>query len=74
MTQARARAFVALPGSALATATLPAQTVAGTNYFVKVALTADEYAFLRIYDRFGEVSLTSIQLGKSKADELEYFE
>ena len=74
MTQARARPFVALPGSALATAPISAQTVAGTNYFVKVALTDDEYAFLRIYDRFGDISLTSIQLGKSKEDELDYFE
>ena len=48
--------------------------MAGKNYFVKVALTDDEYAFLRIYNRFGDISLTSIQLGKTKSDELAYFE
>ena len=34
----------------------------------------DEYAFLRIYDRFGDVQLTSFQLGKTASDPIAYFE
>ena len=50
------------------------QVVAGINYFVKVQVGSDEYAHLRIYDRFGDVKLAGIQLAKSKDDELAYFE
>lgn len=50
------------------------QVVAGINYFVKVQIGDDAYAFLRIYDRFGSVSLTSIQLGKTEEDDIQYFE
>ena len=49
------------------------QVVAGLNYFVKVRLAENEFAFLRIYDRFGDISLTSFQLGKDVSDELAYF-
>ena len=45
------------------------QVVAGVNYFVKVKVgEGDEYAFLRIYDRFGDVQLTPFQLGKTATD------
>ena len=51
------------------------QVVAGVNYFVKVKVgEGDEYAFLRIYDRFGDVQLTSFQLGKTASDPIAYFE
>ena len=50
------------------------QVVAGINYFVKVQVGPEEFAHLRIYDRFGDVSLAGIQLGKAKADEIGYFE
>jgi hypothetical protein len=43
--------------------------VAGTQ----VHLGHDEYAHMRIYDHFGDVELTDIQLSKSKTDRLEYF-
>jgi len=38
-----------------------------------VHLGKGEYAHLRIYDRFGSVELTSLQLSKSKSDPLDYF-
>ena len=51
------------------------QVVAGMNYFIKAKINdGDEYLFLRIYDRFGEVSLTKVQLGKTDEDRIDYFE
>ena len=40
---------------------------------VKLKLTDGEYAHVRIYDRFGSVRLTSVQVAKGEADPLEYF-
>lgn len=49
------------------------QVVAGTNYFVKLRLASGEYAHARIYDHFGSVTLTAVQVAKSEADPLKYF-
>ncbi|EGG20029.1 cystatin A2 [Cavenderia fasciculata] len=49
------------------------QTVAGTNYFVKVKV-ADSFAHLRIYKDLSQaVSLHSVQDGKTSEDNIEYF-
>merc|ERR1711972_1210704 len=47
------------------------QVVAGRNFFVKIKFdsgklggSGEEYAFLRIYDRFGDFSLTSVVWNK----------
>ena len=49
------------------------QVVTGRNYFVKVHLGGGEYAFLRIYDRFGDVSLEKVRLGLKDLDPIAYF-
>uniref|UniRef100_A0A3B4X2L0 Cystatin domain-containing protein n=1 Tax=Seriola lalandi dorsalis TaxID=1841481 RepID=A0A3B4X2L0_SERLL len=41
------------------------QVVAGTNYFVKLRLASGEYVHARIYDHFGSVTLTAVQVAKS---------
>ncbi|XP_005090624.1 cystatin-B isoform X2 [Aplysia californica] len=53
------------------------QVVAGTNYFVKVQVDADEYVHLRVFkplpneNRLPELS--AYQLCKTKDDELQFF-
>ena len=49
------------------------QVVAGTNYFIKVDVGNEKAVFMRVWDHFGDLSLTSIQTGKSVNDKLEYF-
>nr|AET79741.1 cysteine protease inhibitor [Acanthamoeba castellanii] len=50
------------------------QVVAGINYFVKIAVAEGEYIHARIYrDLQRNVSVHSVQTGKSETDELEYF-
>ncbi|XP_075053955.1 cystatin-A-like [Mixophyes fleayi] len=51
------------------------QTVAGTNYFIKVG--SEQYIHLRVYQPLPsadqEMSLTDVQLDKTKDDEIKYF-
>ncbi|KAM7459030.1 cystatin-B [Blastocystis sp. ATCC 50177/Nand II] len=49
------------------------QVVAGTNYFIKVDVGNGKAVFMRVWDHFGDLSLTSIQTGKTLGDKLEYF-
>ncbi|KAM9389866.1 leukocyte cysteine proteinase inhibitor 1-like [Phaethornis superciliosus] len=53
------------------------QVVAGTNYFIKVQISDNEYAHLRVfqslpYENQGP-SLVSFQTGKTRDDPLTYF-
>jgi hypothetical protein len=48
--------------------------VAGVNYFVKIAVADGEFIHARIYrDLQRNVSVHSVQSGKSETDEIEYF-
>lgn len=50
------------------------KVVAGVNYFVKIAVAEGEYIHARIYrDLQRNVSVHSVQTGKTEADELTYF-
>ncbi|XP_075053543.1 cystatin-A-like [Mixophyes fleayi] len=53
------------------------QTVAGTNYFIKVCVGSEQYIHLRVYQPLPsadqEMSLTDVQLDKTKEDEIKYF-
>ncbi|KAK8799108.1 cystatin [Blastocystis sp. subtype 4] len=46
------------------------QVVAGMNYRVKVDIGDNKAIFLQFYDRFGDVSLTSVETGKTLQDSL----
>ncbi|XP_056410426.1 cystatin-B-like [Hyla sarda] len=54
------------------------QLVAGMNFFVKVHVGDEEYLHLRVYKTLphdGEkLSLTAVQAGKTKADEIVHFQ
>ncbi|XP_069801083.1 cystatin-B-like isoform X1 [Dendropsophus ebraccatus] len=54
------------------------QLVAGTNYFVKVHVGDEEYLHLRMYKTLphdGEkLSLTAVQAGKTKQEEIVHFD
>eukprot|EP00906_Rhabdomonas_costata_P026908 RCo038306 len=51
------------------------QIVAGTNYFVKVAVGDEEYIHLRVFRSLtGSVHLSAFALDKAASDELKYFE
>lgn len=39
----------------------------------QVDLGGGEFAFLRIYDRFGDVSLEKVELGRKEVDPIAYF-
>lgn len=50
------------------------QVVAGKNYFVKIAVNDGEYIHARIFrDLQRNVSVHSVQMGKTETDELVYF-
>ncbi|NXC13024.1 CYTB protein, partial [Corythaeola cristata] len=53
------------------------QVVAGTNYFVKVQTSDDDYIHLRIFESLPQEnqgpSLVSFQTGKTRDDPLTYF-
>ncbi|XP_075054361.1 cystatin-B-like [Mixophyes fleayi] len=53
------------------------QTVAGTNYFIKVFVGSEQYIHLCVYQPLPsadqEMSLTDVQLDKTKDDEIKYF-
>uniref|UniRef100_T1JL77 Cystatin domain-containing protein n=1 Tax=Strigamia maritima TaxID=126957 RepID=T1JL77_STRMM len=52
------------------------QVVAGVNYFIKVHVGAGEHLHLRVYKPLpgqGELSLHSVQEGKTGADEIMFF-
>ncbi|XP_046393550.1 cystatin-B-like [Ischnura elegans] len=54
--------------------TFISQVVAGINYFVKVHIGSGEFLHLRLYKHFAkDVTLHSIQEGKTEADEISYF-
>lgn len=50
------------------------QVVAGTNHFVSAKVNGqEEHIFVRIYDRFGDLSVAAVQLGKTDQDTVGYF-
>lgn len=46
------------------------QVVAGMNHRIKIHVGGDKYIHATLYDRFGNVSLTSVETGKTEADAL----
>ncbi|XP_075054363.1 cystatin-B-like [Mixophyes fleayi] len=54
------------------------QVVAGTNYFIKVYVGYNEYAHLCVYQPLPytnePMSLTAVQLGRTRQDEIKHFE
>ncbi|KAJ9458292.1 Cystatin-A2 [Diplonema papillatum] len=52
-----------------------AQTVAGTNYFVKISAGEGKYVHARIHKPLsGEPTVAAVKTGLADADELQYFE
>ncbi|NXG49410.1 CYTB protein, partial [Psilopogon haemacephalus] len=53
------------------------QVVAGTNYFIKVQDSDDDYSHLRVFESLPHMnqgpSLVSYQTGKTRDDPLDYF-
>ncbi|NXH32655.1 CYTA protein, partial [Myiagra hebetior] len=53
------------------------QVVAGTNYFIKVQVSDDDYAHLKVYQNLPYAnqgpSLVGFQTGKTRDDPLTYF-
>ncbi|XP_075053540.1 cystatin-B-like [Mixophyes fleayi] len=54
------------------------QTVAGRNYFIKAHIGSEEFIHLRVYEPLPcyneEMSLTAVQLGKTRGEEIKHFE
>jgi len=46
------------------------QVVAGMNYFMKVDVGEEEMLHVKVYDKFGELQLTSAEGGKKLDDPL----